>query len=71
VAANPSNGDVVAAGEPPLSNGQFNGLILTNNEPDGSTSLSPLPTRTPSPGPIADARTVMGILPEQGEEPHQ
>jgi len=58
-----STGDVVAVGAAPLTNGQSNPLILANNEPPGSTPVTP-PTPIPSPSPssgITDV-VVMGAL---------
>jgi hypothetical protein len=48
-----SNGDVVAVGEAPLSNGQANGLA--NNEPSGGTPVGPAnrPPSPPAPAPAS------------------
>jgi hypothetical protein len=77
VTANPGNGDVVAVGNTTLSNGQDNGLILANNEPAGSTPVSPTPTPTPTPPPpppgtdAAVIGTLPNLLPDYGTRLHK
>jgi len=70
-----STGDVVAVGAAPLTNGQSNPLILANNEPAGSTPVTP-PTPLPIPGggtgitDIAVVGTLADTTPHHGKELH-